>query len=89
MIFAQNTTRSTQDHNLTILVVLAYPMLHTKFQGHRFIFSGRDEAIGLFVLEKKIFKCFIIYGYGAYDGHETQPFEKKSFLTTLEDIYEV
>ena len=36
-------------------------MLHTKFKGHR-----------SFVLEKKIFKVFTLYGHGGHVGHVTQ-----------------
>ena len=37
-------------------------MLHTKFQGHRFIGS----------VEKDFFKVFTIYGHGSHVGHVTQ-----------------
>ena len=42
----------------TNLVVLEYPMLYTKFQGH-LPFGSREEY----------FNVFIIYGHGGYLGH--------------------
>ena len=49
------------------MVVLAYKMLHTKFQGHRYIGSGEDfytefQGHRILVLEK-IFKVFTISGH--------------------------
>ena len=41
-----------KDISLINLVVLAYPMLYTKF-----------KVLGKLVLEKKIFKCFTIHGH--------------------------
>ena len=35
-----------QGHNLEILVVLPYTMLHTKFQGHWSIGSGEEDFLG-------------------------------------------
>ena len=46
----------------TILVVLPYTMLHTKFQGHWSIGSGEED----------FFKVFTIYGHGSHVGHVTQ-----------------
>ena len=37
-------------------------MLHAKFQGHRYIGSGKED----------VFKVFIIYGHGSHVGHVTQ-----------------
>ena len=37
-------------------------MLHTKFQGHRFIGSGEEDILSL----------FFIYGHGGHVGHVTQ-----------------
>ena len=37
-------------------------MLHTKFQGHRFIVSGEEDFL----------KVFTIYGHGSHVGHVTQ-----------------
>ena len=45
----------------TTLVVLAWTMLHTKFQGHRSGGSGED-----------FFKVFTIYGHGSHVGYVTQ-----------------
>ena len=42
--------------------VLEYPMLFTKFQGHRALGSGR----------KRFFKGFFIYGPGGHLGHVTR-----------------
>ena len=46
---------------LTILLVLALTMLHTKFQGHQSVGSGEED----------FFKVFTIYGHGGHVGHVT------------------
>ena len=43
------------------LVVLGYPMLPTKFQGHWSIGSGEEDFL----------KVFTIYGHGGHIGHVT------------------
>ena len=43
------------------MVVLGYPMLHTKFQGHWSVGSGEEESL----------KVFTIYGHGGHIGHVT------------------
>ena len=45
----------------SILVVLGYPMLHTKFHSHWSIGSGKDD-----------FKGVTIYGHGDHLGNATQ-----------------
>ena len=54
-------------------------MLHTKFQGHRFIGSGEED----------FFKVFTIYGHGGHVGHVTQThLYKFSFLFSLKLSFE-
>ena len=43
------------------MVVLGYPMLHTKFQGHWVTGSGEEDFL----------KVFTIYGHGGHIGHVT------------------
>ena len=43
------------------MVVLGYPMLITKFQGHWSIGSGEEDVL----------KFFTIYGHGGHTGHVT------------------
>ena len=52
-------------------------MLHTKFQGHRFIVSGDD-----------FFKVFTIYGHGGHAGYVTHLY-KFSFPFSLKLSYEL
>ena len=40
----------------TILVVLMYPMLHTKFQGHWLIVYKKSVSIGTAISEEKSFE---------------------------------
>ena len=42
MTMSYKWSRSTQSHHLNKLVVLDYPMLYTKFQGHRALGSEED-----------------------------------------------
>ena len=44
-----------------IMVVLGYPMLHTKFQGHWSTGSGEEDFL----------KVFTLYGHGGHIGHVT------------------
>ena len=45
----------------SVLVAFEYPMLHTKFQGHR-LFGSREEDF---------LKVFTIYWHGGHFGHVT------------------
>ena len=45
------------------LVILEYPMLHTKFQDHWLFGSGEEDFL----------KVFTIYGYGGHLGHLNSP----------------
>ena len=52
------------------MVVLGYPMLHTKFQGHWSIGSGEEDLL----------KVFTIYGHGGHFGHVTLKVFEHSFI---------
>ena len=43
------------------MVVLGYPMLHTKFQGHLSVGSEIEDSL----------KVFTLYGHGGHIGHVT------------------
>ena len=46
-----------------IVVVLEYPMLHTKYQGHWSVSSGEEDSLKIFTIH--------VYGHGGHIGHVT------------------
>ena len=58
---AVKRSRLTQGHHLNSLVVLEFPVLRSKFEGHR-----SNEFV-----EEDLLFFFIIYQHGGHVGHVT------------------